>query len=67
MRALGAISTETTQRISTTALEIGTKLDDGQGTVGHADPSTRLYDRHRFLPTKSAALMMDYAPQERLE
>jgi hypothetical protein len=33
-QVLSAISTETAQRISATALENGTKLDDGQGTVG---------------------------------
>jgi integrase/recombinase XerD len=45
----------------TTALENGAKLEDVQRTVGHADPATtQLYDRRRFLPTKSAALMVDY-------
>jgi integrase/recombinase XerD len=45
----------------TTALDHGAKLEDVQRTVGHADPSTtQLYDRRRFLPTKSAALMVAY-------
>jgi integrase/recombinase XerD len=45
----------------TTALENGATLEDVQRTVGHADPATtQLYDRRRFLPTKSAALMVAY-------
>jgi site-specific recombinase XerD len=45
----------------TTALENGAKLEDVQRTVGHADPATtQLYDRRRFLPTKSAALVVVY-------
>jgi hypothetical protein len=44
-----------------TGSEHGTKLEDVQRTVGHTDPSTtQLYDRRRFLPTKSAALVVDY-------
>jgi integrase/recombinase XerD len=43
----------------TTALENGAKLEGVQHTVGHADPSTtQLNDRRRFLPTKSAGLMV---------
>ena len=45
----------------TTALENGVKLDDRQRAVGHADPTTtQPYDRRRFLPAKSAALMVEY-------
>jgi integrase/recombinase XerD len=45
----------------TTALEHGAKLEDVQRTVGHADPATtQLYDRGRFTPQKSAALMVAY-------
>jgi integrase/recombinase XerD len=45
----------------TTALENGAKLEDVQRTVGHADPATtQLYDRRRFLPAKSAALVVAY-------
>jgi integrase/recombinase XerD len=45
----------------TTALENGAKLEDVQRTVGHADPATTpLYDRRRFLPAKSAALLVVY-------
>jgi integrase len=45
----------------TTTLENDAKSEDVQRTVGHADPSTtQLYDRRRFTPTKSAALMVKY-------
>jgi site-specific recombinase XerD len=45
----------------TTALENGAKLEDVQRTVGHADPSTaQLYDRDRFTPQRSAALVVEY-------
>jgi integrase/recombinase XerD len=45
----------------TTALENGAKLEDVQRTVGHADPATtQLYDRGRFTPQKSAALVVAY-------
>jgi hypothetical protein len=44
-----------------TGSEHGAKLEDVQRTVGHANPSTKqIYDRRRFLPTKSAALMVAY-------
>ncbi len=56
---------EAAQRISTTGLENGTKLEDVQETVGYANLSTRLCDRHRCLPTKSATLIVNYAPRER--
>jgi integrase/recombinase XerD len=49
----------------TTALENGAKQEDVQRTVGHADPApTRLYDRWRFMPTKSAALVVSYGDAE---
>jgi integrase len=45
----------------TTALANGTKLEDVQRTVGHADPSTtQRYDRGWFTPQKSAALAVNY-------
>jgi integrase/recombinase XerD len=45
----------------TTALENGAKLEDVQRTVGHADPATtQLYDRGRFTPQKSAALVVNH-------
>jgi integrase/recombinase XerD len=45
----------------TTALANGAKLEDVQRTVGHADPATtQLYDRGRFTPQKSAALIVAY-------
>jgi site-specific recombinase XerD len=45
----------------TTALANGAKLEDVQRTVGHADPATtQLYDRGRFTPQKSAALVVAY-------
>jgi integrase/recombinase XerD len=51
----------------TTALKNGAKLENVQRTVGHADPSTtQLYDRRRFLPTKSAALVVDYKDAEEI-
>jgi site-specific recombinase XerD len=49
----------------TTALDNGVSLEDVQRTVGHADPSTtQLYDRRRFLPAKSAALVVRYPGAE---
>ena len=43
----------------TTALANGAKLEDVQRTVGHAGPATtQLYDRGRFTPQKSAALLV---------
>jgi site-specific recombinase XerD len=51
----------------TIALGNGAKLDDVQRTVGHADPSTtRLYDRLRFIPAKSAALVGDYKDEKEI-
>jgi site-specific recombinase XerD len=48
-------------RFITTALENGATLEDVQRTVGHADPSTtQLCDRRRFMPMKSAALVIVY-------
>ena len=45
----------------TTALANGATLEDVQRTVGHADPATTpLYDRGRFTPQQSAALMIAY-------
>jgi integrase/recombinase XerD len=45
----------------TAALENDAKLEDVQRTVGHADPSTtQLYDRRRFMPAQSAALVVEY-------
>jgi integrase/recombinase XerD len=45
----------------TTALENGAKPEDVQRTVGHADPATtQLYDRGRFTPQKSVALVVNY-------
>jgi hypothetical protein len=42
-----------------TALDNGAKREDVQRTVGHVDPATtQLYDRRRFLPARSAALMV---------
>ena len=47
--------------VITRPLEDAAKLEDVQRTVGHADPSSRqLYDRRRFLPAKSAALVVAY-------
>jgi integrase/recombinase XerD len=49
----------------TTALANGAKLEDVQRTVGHADPATtQLYDRGRFTPQKSAALVVQYSDAE---
>jgi integrase/recombinase XerD len=45
----------------TTALANRAKLEDVQRPVGHADPATtQLYDRGRFTPQKSAALVVAY-------
>jgi len=45
-------------RFIATALEHGAKPEDVQHTVGHSDPATmQLYDRRRFMPEKSAALV----------
>jgi len=42
-------------------LKSGATLDDGQRAVGHADPTTtQVYDRGRFTPQKSAALIVMY-------
>jgi hypothetical protein len=55
------IHPETGQRISTTALENSAKLEDVRRTVGHADLLTRwLHDNRRFMPMKSAALVVAY-------
>jgi site-specific recombinase XerC len=49
----------------TTVLANGDKLEDEQRTVGHADPATtQLYDRGRFAPQKSAALVVQYPDAE---
>src|SRR2546430_16215569 len=49
----------------TTALENGAKQEDVQRTVGHAASApTRLYDRRRFMPTTSAALVVSYGDAE---
>jgi integrase len=45
----------------TMVLKNEAKLEDGQRTVGHANPATtQLYDRRRFMPAKSATLMVAY-------
>jgi len=55
------IHPETAQRIRTTTLENGAKLDNVERTAGPANLSTtQLYDRRRFIPEKSVALMVDY-------
>ncbi len=46
-----------------TALENGAKLEDVQRTIAQADPlTTQLNERRRFVPTKSAALVVAYKP-----
>jgi hypothetical protein len=45
----------------TRALENGASLEEVQRAAGHADASTtKLYDRRRFTPDKSAALFVSY-------
>ena len=45
----------------TRALENGASLDEVQRATGHADPSTtKVYDRRRFTPDRSAALFVSY-------
>lgn len=45
----------------TTALENGASLEDVQEAAGHADPATtKLYDRRRYNPERSAAFRTSY-------
>jgi site-specific recombinase XerD len=45
----------------TRALENGASLEDVQHAVGHEDPSTtRLYDRRRMNPERSASFYANY-------
>jgi hypothetical protein len=47
--------------VARTGSEPGVKHKDVQRTVDHADPATtQLYDRGRFTPQKSAALVVEY-------
>jgi site-specific recombinase XerD len=49
----------------TTALENSAKPEDVQQAIGHADPApTQLYDRRRFMPTKSEALIVSCGEAE---
>jgi hypothetical protein len=55
------IHPETAQRMRTTALENGARLEAVQRIVGYAAPSaTQLYDQRRFMPIMLAALVVDY-------
>jgi hypothetical protein len=62
MRLLGITSREALRQVDRKImLANGAKLEDVQRTVGHADPATTpLYDRGRFTPQKSAALLVAY-------
>jgi hypothetical protein len=44
----------------TTALQNGASLEDVQRDAGHADPTTKLYDRRGANPENSASFFANY-------